>query len=117
MGRGALCSRSRLRALAVTTRTRIAALPDVPTVMEAGVPNYEIGAWYMLMGPAGLPKSIRDALADATNKTLQSPEVREKLIALSTDIAGGTPEMATAYLASEITKWSKVAKDKNIVAE
>ena len=107
----------KLRALAVTTRARIAALPDVPTVMEAGVPHYEIGAWYMLMGPAGLPKNIRDALADAMNKTLQTPDVREKLAGLSTDIAGGTPEQAQAYLATEITKWARVAADKRIVAE
>lgn len=107
----------KLRALAVTTRTRIAALPEIPTVIEAGVPNYEIGAWYMLMGPAGLPVNVRDQLSNAMNKTLQSADVKEKLAALSTEIAGGTPEQAQAYLASEITKWSKVAAEKKIVAE
>jgi tripartite-type tricarboxylate transporter receptor subunit TctC len=107
----------KLRALAVTTRTRIAALPDVPTVIEAGVPGYEISAWYMLMGPAGLPPGVRDTLAAAMNKALQSPDTREKLAALSTEIAGGTPEQAQAYLTSEISKWSRIAADKKIVAE
>ncbi len=107
----------RLRALAVTTRSRIAALPEVPTVAEAGVSNYEIGAWYMLMGPAGLPKAVRDTLAGAVNRALQSPELRDKLAALSTEIAGGSPELAQAYLASEIAKWARVAADKKIVAE
>ena len=107
----------KLRALAVTTRSRIAALPDVPTVIESGVPDYEISAWYMLMGPAGLPKNVRDTLAAAVNKALQSPDTREKLAAMSTEVAGGTPEQAQAYLSNEIGKWAKVAADKKIVAE
>ncbi len=107
----------KLRALAVTSRQRAASLPEVPTVIEAGVPDYEIGAWYMLMGPAGLPKPVVDALADAMNRTLQSPEVRDKLAALGTDIAGGTPAQAQDYLKAEIARWSKLAADKHIVAE
>jgi tripartite-type tricarboxylate transporter receptor subunit TctC len=107
----------KLRALAVTTRSRIAALPDVPTVIEAGVLDYEISAWYMLMGPAGLPKNVRDTLAAAVNKALQSPDTREKLAAMSTEVAGGTSEQAQAYLTNEISKWAKVAADKKIVAE
>ena len=74
----------KLRALAVTTRSRVATLPDVPTVAEAGVPGYEIGAWYMLMGPAALPRPVRDALAAAMAKVLATPDVREKLAALGT---------------------------------
>jgi tripartite-type tricarboxylate transporter receptor subunit TctC len=107
----------KLRALAVTSRQRAASLPEVPTVIEAGVPDYEIGAWYMLMGPAGLPKPVVDALADAMNRTLQSPEVRDKLAALGTDVAGGTSAQAQDYLKAEIARWSKLAADKHIVAE
>ncbi|ANN67113.1 Bug family tripartite tricarboxylate transporter substrate binding protein [Bordetella bronchialis] len=106
-----------LRALAVTTRQRVASLPDVPTVMEAGVPDYEIGAWYMLMGPAGLPRPIVDKLSNAVNATLQTPEVRKKLVELGTEIAGGTPEQADAYLKAEIARWAKLAADKKIVTE
>lgn len=107
----------KLRPLAVTTRTRVATLPNVPTVIEAGVSGYEIGAWYMLMGPATLPPAIRDTLAASVNKVLAMPDVREKLTALGTEIAGGTPQEAQAYLDTEITKWARLAADKKITAE
>jgi tripartite-type tricarboxylate transporter receptor subunit TctC len=106
-----------LRALAVTTRQRIASLPDVPTVIEAGVPDYEIGAWYMLMGPAGLPRPIVDKLSNALNETLQTPEVRKKLVELGTEISGGTPAQADAYLKAEIARWARLAADKHLVTE
>ena len=82
----------RLRPLAVTTRARVASLPGVPTVLESGVPGYEIGAWYMLMGPAALPRDIRTRLSQAMTDVLKTPDVREKLVGLGTEIAGGTPE-------------------------
>lgn len=106
-----------LRALAVTTRSRVATLPNVPTVAESGVPGYEIGAWYMLMAPADLPKSVRDTLASNVSKALATPDVREKLAALGTEISGGTPEEAQAYLGTEIGKWARVAAEKKITAE
>jgi tripartite-type tricarboxylate transporter receptor subunit TctC len=106
-----------LRALAVTTRQRVPSLPDVPTVIEAGVPDYEIGAWYMLMGPAGLPQPIVRKLSNAVNATLRTPEVQKKLVDLGTDIVGGTPEQADAYLKTEIARWATLAADKKIVTE
>jgi tripartite-type tricarboxylate transporter receptor subunit TctC len=106
-----------LRALAVTTRQRVASLPDVPTVIEAGVPDYEIGAWYMLMGPAGLSKPIVDKLSHAVNATLQTPEVRKKLVELGTEVSGGTPEQADTYLKAEIARWARLAADKHLVTE
>lgn len=107
----------RLRALAVTTNTRVASLPGVPTVAESGVPGYEIGAWYMLMGPAALPRDVRARLSAAMTETLKTPDVREKLAGMGTEIGGGTPEEAQAYLGSEITKWARVAAEKKITAE
>ena len=107
----------RLRALAVTTATRVATLPDVPTMAEAGLPGYEIGAWSRLMGPAELPRAVRDTLANAMLQTLKRGDVREKLAALNTDVVGGTPDQAQAFLANEITKWARVASDKKIVAD
>jgi tripartite-type tricarboxylate transporter receptor subunit TctC len=106
-----------LRALAVTTRARVASLPDVPTVIEAGVLDYEIGAWYMLMGPAGLPKPIVDKLSHAVNETLQTPEVRKKLVELGTEVSGGTPEQADTYLKAEIARWARLAADKHLMTE
>ncbi len=107
----------RLRPLAVTTRARVASLPGVPTVLESGVPGYEIGAWYMLMGPAALPRDIRTRLSQAMTDVLKTPDVREKLVGLGTEIAGGTPEDAQAYLSSEIAKWARVAAEKKITAD
>jgi len=107
----------KLRALAVTSRNRVASLPGVPTVAEAGVPGYEIGAWYMLMGPAGLPKDVRARLSAAMTQALHTPDVREKLAALGTEIAGGTPDEAQAYLGTEIAKWARVAVEKKITAD
>nr|WP_280527204.1 tripartite tricarboxylate transporter substrate binding protein [Cupriavidus plantarum] len=107
----------KLRALAVTTPTRVAALPDIPTVAEAGVPGFAISAWYMLMGPANLPDNIRDTLNQAVNDALKSPDLREKLSALSTEIGGGTPAAARDYLKSEVVRWQRVASEKKIVAE
>ncbi|TXI84211.1 MULTISPECIES: Bug family tripartite tricarboxylate transporter substrate binding protein [unclassified Cupriavidus] len=107
----------RLRALAVTTPTRIASLPDVPTVAEAGVPGYAISAWYMLMGPAHLPDHVRDTLNQAVNESLKSPDLREKLGALSTELGGGTAAAARDYLKSEVVRWQRVAAEKKIVAE
>ena len=107
----------RLRALAVTTSQRIATLPATPTVAESGVPGYEISAWYMLMGPSSLPPAVLSSLATAVNSTLKSPELREKLIALGTEVAGGSPEQAQAFLNSEVEKWARVATDKKITAE
>lgn len=107
----------RLRALAVTTRERVASLPEVPTLNESGVSGYEIGAWYMLLGPAGLPQPLVNRLSDAMNKTLQTPDVRDKLVGLGTDIAGGTPAQANDYLQTEISRWAKLAADKKITGE
>ena len=104
----------KLRALAVTTRARVASLPDVPTLIEAGVPDYEIGAWYMLMGPAGLPAEIAATLAAAVNDTIRTPSVADKLIGLGTEISGGSPDDAQRYLNSEIARWKALAIDKGL---
>ena len=106
-----------LRALAVTSPQRIAALPATPTVAESGVPGYEISAWYMLMGPSSLPPAVLASLAAAVNSTLKSSDVREKLIALGTEVAGGSPEQAQAFLHKEVDTWARVATDKKITAE
>lgn len=106
----------KLRALAVTTRARVASLPEVPTLIEAGVPDYEIGAWYMLMGPAGLPADITATLAKAVNDTIRTPSVADKLIGLGTEISGGSPDEAQHYLNSEIARWKALAIDKGLRA-
>ena len=103
-----------LRALAVGSKERSPALPEVPTVAEAGVPGYEATQWFGLLAPAGTPRPIIDRLNQEMVKLLKSPEVRDRLIADGTDPAPTTPEEFGAYIKSETEKWTKVIKAAGI---
>lgn len=105
-----------LRALAVTTKTRVPTLPDVPTVAESGVPGFDVDTWYMVMGPANLPQPIVDLWADAVQKALKDPAVRQRLTDLGTEIVGGTPAGAASVLNADVAKWARVVKDAGIKA-
>jgi tripartite-type tricarboxylate transporter receptor subunit TctC len=107
----------RLRGLAVTGSTRSAALPDLPTVAEAGVPGYAAGTWYGLFAPAGTPPMIVSRLSEETRKALAQPEVRASLAAQGVDPAGNTPEQFAAFVREEHAKWGKVIRDAGIKAE
>ncbi|MCS6766349.1 MAG: tripartite tricarboxylate transporter substrate binding protein [Candidatus Protistobacter heckmanni] len=107
----------KLRALAVTTATRVAVLPNVPTVIESGVPGYDISTWYMLLGPKNLPPEIAAKLNEALNRLLKLPDVRDKLEGYGTDVGGGTQARAAELLGSEVRRWKAVAAKSNIVAE
>jgi tripartite-type tricarboxylate transporter receptor subunit TctC len=101
----------RLHALAVTTARRSAAMPDLPTMAEAGVPGYESGSWFGVLAPAGTPKDIVNRLNAEIVKALAVPEIRERLQAQGAEPVGNTPEQFAAFIRSEITKWAKVVKD------
>ena len=102
----------KLRALAVTGEQRIRALPDTPTMQEAGVTGYEATAWFALFAPAGTPREIVARLNAVADKALATEEVRERLAPQgSANLAGGTPEQLGRLVRSEIVKWSKVVKD------
>ena len=107
----------RLRALAVTSRARAAALPEVPTMIEAGLPDYEVVLWTSLFAPAGTPRSVIDAVQAQVAKALQQPDVRERLAGLGVDPVGGTPEQLAGVVKRDIDKWSAVAKSAGIKAE
>ena len=100
----------RLRALAVTGSARTAALPDLPTVAEAGVPGYEASTWYAMFAPAGTPVAIVERLHKDVSSVVKSQDIRRQLSAVGIESVGGTPEQLAKYLRSEITKWGKVAK-------
>lgn len=100
----------KLRALAVTSQKRIASLPDVPTVDEAlGISGYEAVSWGGLMVPTGTPVEVIAKINAETNKALQMPDVKAKLMALGAEIAGGTPEAFNTFLRAELVKWKRVA--------
>ncbi len=92
----------KLRALAVTSRTRSAQLPDVPTLREAGFPDYEVSVWFCVAAPAGTPKDRISILNAALNKVLADPAVRERIASLGARPLGGPPQdLARQILAEE----------------
>jgi tripartite-type tricarboxylate transporter receptor subunit TctC len=104
----------KIRALAVSTTHRSPAVPDVPTVAEAGVPGYDSGAWFGLVAPANTPKDIVNKLSRETARILKLPEVSARLADLGAEAVGGTPEQFGAHIKAEIAKWAKVIKDANV---
>ena len=107
----------KLRALAVSSAKRIAALPDVPTLAEAGVPGIEDYTWIGLFLPAGTPPAIVKRFNDAVNRALQDPETRAQLERQAYQPVGGTPQEFKDYVKAEIAKWGKVVREANIQAE
>jgi len=107
----------RLRALAVTSRTRAPALPDVPTMIEAGMGQYDVVLWTSLFAPAGTPRPVIDAVHAQAVKALQVPEVRERMAGLGIDPVGNTPAELGAILKADLEKWTAVAKSAGVKAE
>ena len=101
----------KLRALAVTSTQRASALPDVPTVAEAGLPGFDATSWFGLLAPAGTPKDVVAKLNAEVAKWLASPEAREKLASQGAIAAGQSPEDFTRHIAAETAKWQKVVKE------
>jgi len=107
----------KLRVLAVTSGKRSSIAPEVPTTAEAGLPGHEVSAWYSVVVVAGTPKPVIDRLHGALVKTLQSPDVRDRLIAEGADPIGNTPEEFGAFMIAETVKWAKVVKVSGMKAE
>jgi tripartite-type tricarboxylate transporter receptor subunit TctC len=104
----------KLVALGVSSAKRNAALPDLPTVAEAGVPGYEAIEWNGFMVPAGTPQAAIRRLYEAVAKAAAIPEVRERVVALGADFVTTTPEEFDAFIKRELSVWSKVVKDVGI---
>jgi tripartite-type tricarboxylate transporter receptor subunit TctC len=98
----------RLRALAVTSRERIAALPQLPTVAESGLKGYESSQWYGLLAPAGVPEEVLAALNAHAARIMGSPEMRARMADGGLVAVGSTREAFAAHLRSELEKWAKV---------
>ena len=107
----------RLRGLAVTGRSRSPALPEVPTMIEAGLPKFESTTWFGVLAPAGTPPAVVSRLHGEIVKVLQQPAVRDQISNLGADPSPSTPEEFAAYIRSEITKWAKVVKAADIKPE
>ena len=103
-----------LRALAVSTRSRFAGLPDVPTVHEAGVPGYEVTSWNGIGAPTGTPKAVVSRLNQAVAGALAMPDVAQRFQELAVEVRPDTPEGFRKLIASEIGKWGKVIETAKI---
>ena len=107
----------RVRALGVTTAKRNPQLPDVPTIVESGVPGYDVTIWYAVFAPVATPKAIVDKLNAEMVKALNSSEMKERMALQGMDPAPSTPAELTAFVKAESAKWAKVAKDSGATAE
>ena len=107
----------RLRALAISSRTRSAIAPEVPTLLELGVANYEGNAWFGFFAPAGSPPDVVRRLNEETQTALKDPQVRERLIALGCEPVLTTPAEFGRFFRAEIDKWGKVVRDSKMQVE
>ena len=107
----------RLRALAATSATRSPALPDVPTLAESVLPNFNTGSWIGILAPTGTPAAIIDQVARDVREVVTSPEVRDQLIAQGATPVGGTPAEFKALIDADRIRYATIIKDKNISAE
>jgi len=105
-----LAKAGKLRALAVTTAKRSPVAPDVPTLAESGLAGFEVGSWQGVFAPAGTPPAIVKRLNAEIVKILSMPDVKEKILALGAEPVGDTSEQFTAYVKTEVVKWSDVVK-------
>ena len=107
----------KLRALAVASKKRLDILPNVPTLIESGLPGFEAYAWQGLVAPKGTPEDVVNKLNEALNETLKSPDVIAKFKGLGLEITPSTPRQLDDYARAERTKWTKVIKDAHITIE
>lgn len=107
----------KVKVLAVTSAARTPLLPNVPTVIEAGLPGYEVNTYFGLFAPAGLPKEIQQRLLREVQTAVNSADARERFAAQGTEPVGGTPEALAALTRSETAKWKRVIEAGQVRAD
>jgi len=106
-----------LRGLAISSAKRVAALPDMPTVAESGLPGFEVTAWFGVFAPARTPKPIIDHLSDAIRKAVAAPDIGKRLVELGAEPLGSTPEDFRTFVQAEFQKWGRLVIEAGIRAE
>jgi tripartite-type tricarboxylate transporter receptor subunit TctC len=104
----------KLKGLAVTVSRRLERFPDMPTMIEAGLPGYEAYTWFGFVVPAGTPPNVVTAINQAMNKGLQDPSVRKRIDSLGINLVGGTPQDFERHIAAEMNKWGAVIRKTGI---
>ena len=100
----------KVRALGVTSRRRLATLPQVPTIAEAGLAGYDVSNWLGVLAPAGTPKDVIATLHAALGRAMATPALKQQLVALGIEPTFGTPEEFTSLLRAELPKWAEIVK-------
>lgn len=100
----------KLRALAISARTRSSILPELPTVAEAGVPGYEFTTWYGVLTPAATPANVIGVLHDHIVKAVRSPEIAQRFAYEGAEAIASTPAQLAAHIKTELARWEKVVK-------
>lgn len=112
-----LVKQGKLRALAVTSPRRSPALPDLPTIAEAGVPGYDMEAWYAVLTAAAVPRAVVNSLSKDIGAALRSPDVLDRLTTLGVEAAPTTPEQAATYIDREARRWDKILRAAGVKAD
>jgi tripartite-type tricarboxylate transporter receptor subunit TctC len=107
----------RIRVLAVTGGKRSSAAPDIPTMMEAGLPQYNVSSWYGVHAPARTPAVITAQLSKEIIRALAQEDIRQRLVSLGMEPAANSPEEFSAFVASEVARWTKLIQDAGLKAE
>lgn len=108
---------NRLRALGVTSLTRAKVVPNVPTIVEAGLPGYEFITWHALVAPKNTPPAVIGTVSDKLRATLRTPEQTQRFAERGLDLIASTPAEAAAHLQKEVQKWGRVIKERGMKAE
>jgi tripartite-type tricarboxylate transporter receptor subunit TctC len=108
---------ARMKALAVTAKTRNPQLPDVPTAVEAGFPDLVVTSWQAVAAPAKTPKEVVAKLHQATVKALRSPDIRERMNQIGFDVVASSPEEFGRFMREEVERWTRVVQKGNIKPE
>ncbi len=107
----------KMRALAITSKSRSPLAPDIPTMAEQGYPEVEVLNWQGIVGPKGLPAELIRQLNAVGNQALKDADLREKILGQGNEVGGGTPEQFAALIKAEAARWGKVVKDARIEPE
>jgi tripartite-type tricarboxylate transporter receptor subunit TctC len=107
----------KLRALAVIAPQRSAALPEVPTVAEAGLPDFDVTTWYGLLAPSATPRPIIARINAELIRVMQEPELKERLMTMAAEPRTSTPEEFGSYIRQEIAKWGEVVRKAGLQAD
>ena len=116
-GPWSLIRSGRLKAVAVTSSTRSEFFPDVPTVIEGGVPGYEILGWHSVLAPAGTPREIIARLNTGFVSVLRMADIKARFAETAVQVVGNTPDEFARFMAAERTKWSKAVAASGITPE